>query len=396
VHWLAPVAAVAAVLAVVTGVSLAGRSEGQGAPSHQSPIPPEPVGTMPPFYVTLAATYPQNAPWAYVRDSANGAVLTAVHLPALVTNHGSSSPSITAGDNRTYIITESGPDSTGRTITQKIPPTPRYPHGRTVTAHVTQIVTVSRHYLLRAAADGRSASLTRLSIPNMPAATADIALSPDGSQVAAAVQPCQASGCPSTGIRVVTLATGAVRDWTTQVPGIPYTLSWAGNSHLAFGWVGTDSPGYGLYRLLDITRPGSNLWGARPIAGPLPMASGFTPPSLITPDGRAVITSAVRNIPDGNGRATVVAQIVELDARTGRLLRVLHTATARGTTGREPVRGQPSVRELDRGCKVLALGPTGVQALVECFGFGRLDGSRFTPLPGVPNPILVVGRAYPA
>jgi hypothetical protein len=38
------------------------------------------------------------------------------------------------------------------------------------------------------------------------------------------------------------------------------------------------------------------------------------------------------------------------------------------------------------GCRILALGPTGVHALVECFGFGRLDGTRFTPLPGVPDP----------
>ncbi len=41
---------------------------------------------------------------------------------------------------------------------------------------------------------------------------------------------------------------------------------------------------------------------------------------------------------------------------------------------------------LDHGCQVLSLGPTGIHALVQCFGFGRVDNGRFTPLPGVPNP----------
>jgi len=35
---------------------------------------------------------------------------------------------------------------------------------------------------------------------------------------------------------------------------------------------------------------------------------------------------------------------------------------------------------------VLSLAPGGVHVLVECFGFGRLDDRRFTPLPGFPSP----------
>jgi hypothetical protein len=39
------------------------------------------------------------------------------------------------------------------------------------------------------------------------------------------------------------------------------------------------------------------------------------------------------------------------------------------------------------GCIVLALGPEGVHALVECVNrqtvFGRLDNGQFTPLPGM-------------
>jgi hypothetical protein len=383
VRWLAAVAAVVAVLGVVTGVSLASRSQGHRPAPLQSPVPPEPVGTMPPYYVTLAATYPQNAPWAFVRDSATGAVLTSVHLPALVTSEGSSSPSITAGDDGTYIITVSGQETVGRatrTSTFRMPPTPRYPHGRAITVRgPADVVTVNRYYLLRVAADGRSASLTRLDIPLSPHATDRMALSPDGTMVATAIQVCHAGGCQYTGIQVVTLATGASRTWTTTVRGAPFSVSWAGNGHIAFQW------GRG-YRLLDVTQPGTNLLASSvPIAGPPAVATGFVPPALVTPDLRAVITSTVQNIPEGNGRDTVVAKIVELDASTGQLLAVLHAVIARDvTTEQDTV--QTNVSDLDQTCKVLSLAPTGVHALVQCFGFGRVDGTRFTPLPGVPNP----------
>jgi hypothetical protein len=359
VRWLAPVAAVAAVIGVVAGVSLAGRSQGHQPAPQQSP---EPVGPMPPYLVTLAATYPQNAPWAFVRDSATGAVLTSVHLPALVTSGGSSSPSITAGDDRTYIITVSGWDQ-----------------GKATTTGPPHEVSINRYYLMRLAADGRSASLTRLHIPISPHATDGIALSPDGSMVATAVQACHVGGCQYTGIQVVTLATGASRTWTTQARGAPFSVSWAGNGHIAFQW-------RQAYRLLDITQPGGNLLASSvPIAGPPAVPTGFVPPALVTSDGRAVITSTVQNIPEGNGRDTVVGKIVELDAGTGQVLQVLHTATVRDVTT-EGDTVQTDVSDLDQTCKVLSLAPVGVHALVQCFGFGRVDGARFTPLPGVPNP----------
>jgi hypothetical protein len=78
-----------------------------------------------------------------------------------------------------------------------------------------------------------------------------------------------------------------------------------------------------------------------------------------------------------------VAKIVELSARTGQLLRVLHTVTKRDVMPGPD--GVDNAIALDGDCRVMALGPTGVHALIECFGFGRLDGGRFTPLPGVPS-----------
>jgi hypothetical protein len=382
IRWLAPVAAMAAVISVITGVSLAGPPGGQRPANQQPPIGPEPVGTPPPYYVTIAVSYPQNAVTAFVRDSATGTALSSVHLPGLVTDEGSESPSITAGDDRTFLITERGQETVGKatkTVTTKFPPTPRFPHGRSVTSHVpAKVANITRFYLMRVAADGRSASVSRVNILVSPLATDNIALSPDGGKIATAVQSCHADGCQYTGVQVVTLATGASRTWATPMRGAPFSVSWAGNEKVAFRW----RQGY---RLLDITQTGTNLLAARTIAGPPPVATGFTPPALVTSDGRAVITSTVSNIPEGNGRDTVVGKIVELSASTGQLLRVLHTVTVRHVTTEQNVT-QTNVSDLDQGCTVLALGPSGVQVLVRCFGFGRLDGSRFTPLPGVPNP----------
>jgi hypothetical protein len=79
----------------------------------------------------------------------------------------------------------------------------------------------------------------------------------------------------------------------------------------------------------------------------------------------------------------VTARIIELNARTGKLLRVLHTVTMHGVP---PNQGMNSATSLDQECNVLSLGPSGVHLLVACYAFGMIDGSVFTPLPGFPSP----------
>ncbi len=366
VRWLAPVAAVAAVIGVVTGVSLAGRSQGHQPASVQSPIPPEPAGPMPRFYVTAWQTYAgsnngrQIPTFAVVHDSATGAVLATVRVPTLTDAQGDTQgPSITAGDDLTYVIGQGG-----------------------------------RYYLMRVAPDGRSATLSRLplSVPGY-LSVSDMALSPDGRRLAMDVQHCTAKteSCPYTGVRVVSIATGAASMWTTRADGAPFNVSWAGNERVAFGWqsgVRTPPPGQQTgYRLLSLAGPGRDLMAARAIASPATEPNYYVPAALVTADGSMVITSTVQNIPDGHRRDTVIARVVELSASTGQLLRVLHTATVRdviaGLNG--PV-GQPTTGQLDEGCNVLSLGPAGVHVLVDCFGFGRVDDRRFTPLPGFPSP----------
>jgi hypothetical protein len=360
VRWLAPVAAVAAVIAVVAGVSVASRSPGHRSASVPSLSLSEPVGPMPRYYVVAFQAFVGShvVIVAAVRDSATGALLTEVTLPTPADDRGDTEgPSITAaGDDRTFVIMEQsdGPK-------------------------------VAEFYRLHLAANGRSATFSALPV-TVPGylSVQDAALSPDGTRLAMDVQDCNNQTCPYTGIRVVTIATGATSTWVTRVNGAPFNVSWAGNQRVAFEWesglrAAAPGPPTG-YRLLDLTGAGRNLLASRAIGSPPPEPTQYVPSALVTPDRNLVITSTVQNIPDGPGRDTVVAKIVELAARTGQLVRVLYTVT-RGVAS-----GAAGVRQLDLGCNVLSLGPAGVHVLVACPGFGRVDGHRFTALPGLPSP----------
>jgi hypothetical protein len=361
VRWLAPVAAVAAVVGVIVGVSVASRPQGHQSANVPTLSGPGPAGPMPRYYVVAFQTYTGShiVTTAAVHDSATGALLATVHLPTLTDAQGSAqTPSITAaGDDRTFVIMEQSD-------------TPN----------------VVKFYRLRLAANGRSATLSALPV-KVPGylSVDDVALSPDGTRLALSVQHCNKTTCPYTGIRVVTLATGAVSTWVTRVNGAPFNVSWAGHEHLAFEWqsgIRNPPPGQQTgYRLLDLTGAGRDLMASRAIASPPPEPTQYLPAALVTPDGKLVITSTVQNVPDGHGRDTVVAKVVELAASSGRLVRVLYTATQRGVAP-----GSNGAGQLDQGCNVLSLGPAGVHVLVACYNFGRVDNHRFTPLPGFPSP----------
>ena len=361
VRSLAPVAAAAAVIGLVAGISLASRSA-----RHQS-LPAETSAGMPPYYVTLVTTvHPQRAATktavtptpvpatitqtAVVRDSATGTVLATVQVPAGGTPPGAGGITA-AADDQTFAITN------GDGI-----------------------------FLLRITAGGRSAQLRQLPLsPDQYITGVAAALSPDGSRLAIAVeqQRCPASGC-SFGIEVLSLATGDQSTWWWSSHGVQQDLSWAGNGkQVMFLATGVGLAGY---RLLDTARPaGSLLTASRPMSFPVPPLYGL---ALLTPDGRTIITSAARTVPGHDGGGTVIAQIVELSARDGRLLRVLHVATARYT------RQHPAVLVM-AGCGVLSLGSAGLHALVQCFNFGRIQGSQFTPLPGIPSqPSYFDGAAW--
>ena len=374
-RWLTPVAAVAAVLAVIGGVYLAGHTPGRASHPPKRPSarltapPPGPAApdVMPPYYVVVqeGPGYPL-VPAAVVRSSRTGKVLASVRLPKV--GPASSLAISAAADDRTVLITD------GNDL-----------------------------FLLRLTAGGRPAGLSRLPLslaagvppgPTRFSVPVSAALSPDGRTVALEGQsscgPVSVSkgvgvlGCRDNAIRLVSLVTGASRTWSMRAlwqPGI--WISWDGNDHVLFSWAAASKSGPQAsgYRLLNVAGPGSDLLAARrlPLA-PLPVDTGasYTQSAFVTPDGSAVVESTFGPV-GPNGGTTV--SVVELSARTGRLVRVLLEESI--------ARTDLSVLFKNEGCSVLAIGPGGVHALVECTTltrtvFGRVDDGRFTRLPGLP------------
>ncbi len=351
-------ASVLAVVAVAVGASVVSRiprpelsSAGQppGLLLDAAVAAPPParaaVSGMPRYYVTAG----HGRPVAEVRDAASGKTLSVVPLP------GGIDPKLSqvaaAGNDHTFVLAS-------------------FAFPRT------------RFYLMHVAAGGRSAWLVSLAIPPLPAgAVADaIAVSPGGRKLAVAVQ---FSGEQRGAVEVVSLATGAVRRWTTGRAGVPGDLSWADDSRaLGFFWQDA-GPGSGTPRtsrsglwLLDTTAPGDNLMSGRRILA-AHVGSDIVQSAMLTSDGSRVIASVGYDGIDRVSRGTVVAGLVELSARTGRPLRTL--LAERAAYSADP--GNPGWYVTPP--VLVAADATGNHLLVSGDRFGRLDHGRFTPLPGV-------------
>lgn len=300
-----------------------------------SSAPPPSAATrgMPPFYLVADHL----SPVADVRDSATGQAVSAVPLPASI------NPKLTrvtaAGHDRMFVLALFS------------------------LAHGTQF------YELRITATGQSAGLTRLAIPPLPASEAAdaIALTPDGARLAVAIQ----TAGEQTTIKVITLATGAARTWTTRRSGLLENLSWdAAGQRLAYFWSGNGSLG-GLW-LLDTSAPGSGLVSGRPLL-PLTVGPDEVQSALISPDARTIIASVTYNSIARVGRGTVVGGIVEVSARTGRPLRTLLAERAAHSGDAD---------WYVTSCMLPSIDTTGNHLLVSCNQFGRLDRARFTAVPG--------------
>ena len=113
------------------------------------------------------------------------------------------------------------------------------------------------------------------------------------------------------------------------------------------------------------------------------VAAGAIKSALITPDGRDVIAVTLRDLSPLASSHTVIVQFAELQAGTGRLIRVLRTQTAR--------LDQDAFISLQNTLGVLSFESAGQYVLVQGIQFGWLevggpDPGRFTPLPLPPAP----------
>src|SRR5579872_4380781 len=364
---LLPLAAAAVVIAVITaGALVAGLTAAHKPAAHKPAVSGSTPASLPRFYVTTSSGGPGIQ--AVVRASASGQVTGTVPVPSAIPVEWADSGGTfvtAAADDRSFIIGVQGGQAP------------------------TKIGLDLRLFRFAISAAGKPGHLTELTAAPMRNETTEgIALSPDGKLLAVSLMSDSAGNAAPT-IQVLNLATGATRTWTAPTRNYPYLIgppSWADGSRvIAFSWLNADQSGLmaaprGI-RLLDINAPGDNLVAGTLIVPRGVVAGGKLVSALITPDGRDVIVVTWRDLTPHAKTHTVVVQFAELQASTGRLVRLLRTERARYDQG--------NVVTVEDSLGVLSLEPQGRYALVQGVKFGWLDvggpdPGRFTPLPAVP------------
>jgi hypothetical protein len=260
-----PLAAAAAVLAVVSGVVLAVSQPPRAtiAASGQR------SGRIPRYYVALSSqrTRSGQPPGASVYASATGAKLITISPPR---PYRGFSGVTAAADDRTFVLTAQAPAST--------------------------LHDAAGLFLLRFSPVTHTAALTALPQPRIPASDAifGLALAPDARKLAVLVEPGRQSSPYSYQLRVADIATSWLRTWSSRPgDGHPEALSWTGDSRtLAFDWAQSAHPGL---RLLNTAASGTHLLSSSrlvlPFGGQAASASRAFGAPIITPDGRTAIAA---------------------------------------------------------------------------------------------------------
>jgi hypothetical protein len=326
---------------------------------------------MPRYYVTVGGTL--TALRAVVRESANGHVTGTVTVPI---NNIASDWSVTgAADGRTFVIAVDLGQS-----------------------HLPGTALI-RFFRLVISPAGRPGRPTELPGPPEGAPLTGMALSPDGTMLALSLEhgfPAgQQAPAPYGSIEVINLVTGASRTWTgPSAPGYwPGAPTWGnGDRTLTFTWWHITSLTTGAaviagVRELDASAPGGDLLASRLI--PFQTAIQDIQSAMVTPDGRDIIASSCRDDSASGGYyGTATAQVNELSAADGQLVRVLWTQTTRFANGAD------EQDALTAACAVLSVDPSGKHLLVQAFSFGRIDNGVFTALPGASPAVLFAAAAW--
>jgi hypothetical protein len=344
---LAPAAAAVAVAVVVIATLTVAR-----AMHNSAPVPSPPAtgtisslvasGQVPPYYVAINAGGD-----AVVRATATGRTLATIRPSA----PASMIVAVTvAADDRTFILDEQQ---------YAVPET-----------SANQAVQTRNFYLGRLNSAGQPGALNLvLTLPAGQKVTG-IALSPDGSKLALAVERSQ----HNLGINVYGLPhSSTFRTWTATAGTIGYgtddakTLSWTTDgSTLAFAWDGNG------VRLLNLKASSDNL-----LTASRPAAFGGTGQGwlcdynlLLTPDGKTLVCGARVRSPESVSNDEI--GYPEFAATTGKLVRVLGQHLT-GPAG-------PFLTWTNASGSVLI---TGIQVPADSarITFGVVTGNRFVPLP---------------
>lgn len=347
---LAPLAAAAAVAAIVVTSVLAGTG---GPGSNRAVGPGQALRQVPRYYMTLVMhgrlQYPPQ--YAVLRNAATGALVATVRPPS---PFGTFTAVAAAADDQTFVLAAQ----------------PRLP--------AQPGMGPTKFYGARfSPADGK-VQLSPLPIPTLPAHIrwSDLALSPDGTRLAVAIP------LGSTGLQISVYSTTTGRSTVWRDHGLRNShsdnayspvLCWTRGGRLAFtDWFSGQRQGIWL---LNTTLPGSSLLADSRFAIPSaqPGHWSLTTGPILSPDGTTIIASMGRNSPNG-----ITDEFQVFSATTGRELRALwplHLGSGL------LVWSNPS------GTVLVAVASERVGLSSSRAPYlGVLSGNRFTPIPRAPTP----------
>jgi hypothetical protein len=357
--WLAPVAAAAAVAAVIVaslGVSGLVRNAGAGAAGSSGAF-----ARVPRYFAALPEVARAQA---VIGVTATGAVLGTVEPPKPDTVF---TWATAARDDRTFVFAAA----------------PALDKGPT------------RFYRLHLSRSGHPGPLVPLPIPAETQSLSGLAVSPNGS--ALAVSTLGSANRTGSGIEVFSLATGAGRQWVWPDGGYigPITIgvgfgtgmSWEANNRTLL-FEETTSVRHGWtqqLRLLDTTAPGGSLpaastrlpipadeLGSNPVNPNAPFRITSMP--LITGNGARLAAQTYRSLPPPKVFDFMIA---ELSVRTGKVVRLAYQQRT-GYEGNAP--GLFWVNNTGTAL-IVSRPPPGQNPKVGRTVFGIQSGGGFTPLP---------------
>jgi hypothetical protein len=346
----APALSGLAVAVVVVSLALAGGSTAK--PAGTRPAGSSGAGPLPRFYVTINGIPPHAE--AVVHYSRTGRIVRYVRIPGVA---GEFATVAAARSDREFFIVAYGP-----------------------TAYSGP---VSALYRLAVADNGRRLSLATVS-SDLGLQAGDvvdsIALSPDGQNLAVAVQIPRRGFQPQAELVVIPLHSHALaRIWTTKEEAFAWDPVWTSKTDVVFLWQdhleGTvfDYTGRTQVRLLNTAAGGHDLLSTRVLAT-ASRKLGFIASAFAAPRGGPIIASAYRNVPTLGAHGTATVRLVAISPVTGKVIKVFathvlhyHTVTLRD--------------DADYYYQVFGLDRSGRRALVDSPGFGMLSGGKLAPLP---------------